>query len=83
VYYKCHIERMRIDICNLEKTEVILGILWLAIHNLEINWKTKEVKITRCLPLCSGRNLKRKKVKRVITLEEEKIVRWTIDGKKN
>ena len=27
VYYKGHIERMRIDVCNLGKTEVILGIL--------------------------------------------------------
>jgi len=41
----------------------------------------------RCLPLC-GRNtkLKRKKEarkgKRVATLEEEKIVRWAVDNKK-
>jgi len=27
VYYKGHIERMRMDVCDLEKTEVILGIL--------------------------------------------------------
>jgi len=26
VFYKGHIERMRIDVCNLGKTEVILGI---------------------------------------------------------
>ena len=26
VYYKGHIERMRMDICNLGKTEVILGM---------------------------------------------------------
>jgi len=26
VYYKGHIERMRMDVCDLEKTEVILGI---------------------------------------------------------
>jgi len=29
VYYKGHVERIKMDICNLEKTEVILGILWL------------------------------------------------------
>jgi len=29
VYYKNHVERMKIDICNLGRTEVILGILWL------------------------------------------------------
>ena len=27
VYYKGHVERMRIDVCNLEKTDIILGIL--------------------------------------------------------
>jgi len=27
VYYKDYVERMRIDVCNLEKTNVILGIL--------------------------------------------------------
>jgi len=26
VYYKGYIERMRIDVCNLRKTEIILGI---------------------------------------------------------
>ena len=57
VYYKSHIERMRMDICDLERTDIILGILWLQAHNPEINWKTGEVKITRCLPLC-GRNTK-------------------------
>jgi len=52
----------------------------LQVHNLEINWKTGEVKMTRCLPLCR-RNTRlkekrvRKKVKRVAILEEEKIVR--------
>jgi len=30
-------ERMRIDVCDLGKTEVILGIPWLAAHNPEIN----------------------------------------------
>ena len=29
VYYKGHVERMRMDVCNLGKTEVILGMLWL------------------------------------------------------
>ena len=37
VYYKSHVERIRIDICNLERTEVILKMLWLVVHNPEIN----------------------------------------------
>jgi len=75
VYYKGHIERMRIDVCDLGKTKVILGMPWLAAHNPEINWETREIKIMRCLPLYGGRSPKKEKVKRVIILEEEKIVR--------
>ena len=75
VYYKGYVERMRIDVCDLGKTEVILGMPWLAAHNPEINWETREVKITRCLLLCGRRSQKREKVKRVATEEEEKIVR--------
>ena len=37
VYYKSHVERIRIDICNLERTEVILKMPWLVVHNPEIN----------------------------------------------
>ena len=37
VYYKNHVERMRIDVCNLGKTERILGMSWLVAHNPEIN----------------------------------------------
>ena len=80
VYYKGHVERMRMDVCNLGKTDIILGMPWLQAHNPEINWETGEVKIMRCPPLC-GRNMRlkekrvRKKVKRVATLEEEKIMR--------
>jgi len=37
VYYKSHIERIRIDVCDLERTEVILEMPWLVVHNPEIN----------------------------------------------
>jgi len=37
MYYKGHIERMRMDVCDLGKTEVILGMPWLQAHNPEIN----------------------------------------------
>ena len=29
VYYKNHIERMRMDVCDLERTDIILGMPWL------------------------------------------------------
>jgi len=87
VYYKSHVERMRMDVCDLGRTEVILGMPWLAAHNPEINWETGEVKMTRCLPLCGGVKTKRKEKKRrgrrVVTIEEEKIVRWAIDDKED
>jgi len=37
VYYKDYVERMRMDVYNLGKTEIILEMPWLATHNLEIN----------------------------------------------
>ena len=83
VFYKGHMERMRIDVCDLGKTEVILGIPWLAAHNPEINWETRKVKMTRCLPLCGRKSQKKEKVKRVVTEEEEKIVYWVINDKEN
>jgi len=83
VFYKGHMERIRMDVCNLGKTEVILGMPWLAAHNPEINWETGEVKMTRCPPLCGGKSQKKEKVKRVATEEEEKIVRWAIDDKED
>ena len=88
VYYKGHIERIRMDVCNLGKMDVILGMPWLQAHNPEINWETGEVKIMRCLPLC-GRNIKLKegkktrRIKEVAITEEEKIVRWAIDEKED
>jgi len=85
MYYKGHVERMRMDVCDLGKIEVILGMPWLQAYNLEINWETGEVKMMRYPPLC-GRNEKlkgKRRVKRVATLEEEKIVRWTVDDKED
>ena len=85
VYYKSHVERMRMDIYDLGRTEVILGMLWLVVHNPEINWETEEIKVTRCPPLCDRVKIKEKKKegRRVVTLEEEKIVKWVINDKED
>ena len=87
VYYKGHVERMRMNVCDLGKTEIILGMPWLATHNPEINWETREVKMMRYPPLCGRVKIKeeerKKKEKRVATLEEEKIIRWAIDNKED
>jgi len=39
MFFKGHVERVRMDVCNLGKTEVILGMPWLAAHNPEIDWE--------------------------------------------
>jgi len=79
VYYKGHIERMKINVCDLGRTEVILGMPWLQAHNPEINWEMGEVRMTRCPPLCRGNKEKEekrtRKEKRVVILKKEKIVR--------
>jgi len=51
MFFKGHIERARMDVCNLGKMELILGILWLAAHNPEIDWEKGEVKMTHCPPI--------------------------------
>ena len=52
IYYQGHRERTKIDVIKEQKWMVILGMPWLAWHNPEINWKTGEVKMTRCPEEC-------------------------------
>jgi len=69
MFFKGHVERVRMDVCNLGKMEVILGMLWLAAHNPEIDWEKGEVKMTRCPPICGRR--KREEVKREVKKVEK------------
>ena len=59
MFFKGHIERTRIDMCSLEKMELILDMPWLAAHNPEIDWEKGEVKMTRCPPICRRRKQER------------------------
>jgi len=52
IYYKGHMERTEIDVIGGQKWSVILGMPWLARHNPEIDWRTGEVKMTRCPEEC-------------------------------
>jgi len=65
------------DVYNLGKMEVILGMPWLAAHNPEIDWEKREVKMTRCLPICGKRKQeeKRKKVKKVEKDEDKETLK--------
>jgi len=61
------VKRARMNMCNLGKIKMILGILLLAAHNPEIDWEKEEVEMTCCPPICEKRKQegKKKKVKKV------------------
>jgi len=77
MFFKGHMERARMDMCNLGKTELILGIPWLAAYNPEINWEKGKVKMTHCPPICGRRKQegKKREVKRIEKDEDEDILR--------
>jgi len=77
MFFKEHVERARMNICNLGKTEVILEMLWLAAHNPEIDWKKGEVEMMCCPPIYGKKKQeeKRKEVKKVERDEDEKTLK--------
>ena len=52
IYYQGHRERTEIDVIGGQKWMVILEMPWLACYNPEIDWRTGEVKMTRCPEKC-------------------------------
>ena len=52
IYYQGYKKKIEINVIGSQKQSVILEIPWLAHHNPEINQRTEEVKITRCLEEC-------------------------------
>jgi hypothetical protein len=44
---------MELAVTHLGKQSLILGYNWLQNHNPEINWQTKDVKMSRCPIQCS------------------------------
>ena len=91
VYYKGHVERMQLDVCDLGRMGVISGMLWLAAHNPEIDWEKGEVKMTRCPPLYGKRDKVRKdkeereaaRKRQARKIEEEKAINWAADEKED
>jgi len=69
------------DVCKLEKIDVILGMPWLATHNPEIDWRKGEVRMTRYPPLY-GKVVKIKE-KKETREDKKKIVRWAVDKKED
>ena len=91
IYYRRHQERMKFDVCNLGRMEVILGMPWLVEHNPEIDWEKGEVKMIRCPPWCGKDNRskeargRQEKVTRreARKVEEEKAISWATDEKED
>jgi len=77
MFFKGHIERVRMDVCNLGKTEVILGMPWLVAYNPEIDWEKGEVKMTRCPPICGKKKQeeRKKEVKKIEKDEDKETLR--------
>jgi len=76
MFFKGYVERVRMDVCNLGKIEVILGMLWLAAHNPKIDWEKGEVKMTRCPPIYGKKKQEGKgKVRKVETNKDEEVLR--------
>jgi len=75
---------MEINVIEKQKWKIILEMLWLAYHNPEIDWRTREVKMTRCTEECGKqwrselkkqkeKEKKKKKPKRERTMEVNKV----------
>ena len=70
------------DMCNLGKTEVILGMPWLAAHNQEIDWEKGEVKMIQCLPICGRKKQEGKReIKRVEEDKDKEVLRKLVPKK--
>jgi hypothetical protein len=52
LHYDNHLECTQLAITRLGKQSMILGYNWLCSHNPEIDWQTREVKMSRCPVQC-------------------------------
>ena len=72
IFFKGHKERMSIDVIRGQKWSMILDMPWLGCHNPEIDWKTGEVKMTRCPNECEKKWRTGKQTKPGWKKQEEK-----------
>src|SRR5258708_9792548 len=48
-----HSERAHLTVANLGQQLGIIGHSWLTLHNLEVDWVSQKVLMTRCPPSCN------------------------------
>jgi hypothetical protein len=63
LHYENHSEHTQLAVTHLGKQSLILGYNWLCNHNLEINWQTKDVKMSHCLQCLTCRVEDKRKAK--------------------
>jgi hypothetical protein len=74
--YKNHSERTLFAITGLGRQNLILGHTWLQKHNPEINWETREVKMSRCtVGRCTGCQQEIREERKVQKAEMRRITR--------
>ena len=72
IYYQEYRKRIEINVIEEQKQNMILEILQLACYNPEIDWRTEEVKMMRCLEECKKQQrLKQEKAGQQKQKEEE------------
>jgi hypothetical protein len=68
LHYENHLEHTQLAVTYLGQQSLILGYNWLCNHNPEINWQTKNVKMSRCPLQCSTCRVEDKCNVRAITI---------------
>jgi len=61
--HKGHKEKAVFEVCDLGKSTIIIGYTWLEKHNPTVDWKTGDIKFTRCPRECNVATKKRKQKK--------------------
>jgi len=59
-----HKECAVFKVCDLGKSNLIIGYTWLHKHNLEVNWETGKVEMTRCPQECNVSERRQKGIKK-------------------
>jgi len=62
--YQGHKECAVFKVCDLGKSNLIVGYTWLHKHNPEINWETGKVEMTRCPQECNVSERRQKGIKK-------------------